>query len=142
MVIITPHACKTVPGSSWVWPGVSFDTLALPQTLSQQPAVITTIPAQSPKRRRKRTPLIVFLLLLSILVAIGAIVSPNLFTSIPGSDPSSSIAFGATGPFVKAPLNASQINAIMHLTGYMKYKQLASLYVSHMSLDEELGQLI
>ena len=108
------------------------------QTPSQQPAVITTVP----KRRRKRTPLLVFLLLLSILVAIGAIVSPNLFTNTPGSDPSSSIAFGATGPFVKAPLNASQINAIVHLTGYMKYKQLASLYVAHMSLDEELGQLI
>jgi beta-N-acetylhexosaminidase len=126
-------------GSSRVSP---LTPLPSSQTLSQQPAVITTIPAQSPKRRRKRTPLIVFLLLLSILVAIGAIISPNLFTSIPGSDPSSSIAFGATGPFVKAPLNASQINAIMHLTGYMKYKQLASLYVSHMSLDEELGQLI
>src|SRR5215469_7367716 len=69
------------------------------QTPSQQPAVITSVP----KRRRKRTPLLVFLLLLSILVAIGAIVSPNLFTNTPGSDPSS-IAFGATGPFVKAPL--------------------------------------
>ncbi len=43
---------------------------------------------------------------------------------------------------MQAPLNAGQINAIMHLTGYMNYKQLASLYVSHMSLDEELGQLI
>ncbi len=43
---------------------------------------------------------------------------------------------------MQAPLNAGQINAIMHLTGYMKYKQLASLYVSHMSLDDELGQLI
>src|SRR5258708_12848434 len=89
--------------------------LPSPQTLSQQPAVITTIPAQSPKRRRKRTPLIVFLLLLSILVAIGAIVSPNLFTIIPGPDPSSSIAFGATVHFVKPLPKAYQIIPILHL---------------------------
>jgi len=38
---------------------------------------------------------------------------------------------------VKAPLNGAQINAIMHLTGYMKYKQLAGLYVSHLTLDEK-----
>ncbi len=29
----------------------------------------------------------------------------------------------------------------MHLVGHMKYKMLAKLYVSHMTLDEELGQL-
>ncbi len=80
--------------------------------------------------------------MLTILVALGAFLGPNLFTNIPGPGSDPSTAFGATGPFVKAPLNADQINAIMHLTGYMKYKQLASLYVSHMTLDEELGQLI
>src|SRR5215472_143824 len=57
-----------------VGPGrVSPSTPWPPQTLSQQPPVITITPAHSPKRPRKRTPLIVFLLLLSALVAIGAI---------------------------------------------------------------------
>src|SRR5207253_9012472 len=42
----------------------------------------------------------------------------------------------------KVPLNADQINAIKHLPGYMKYKQLASMYISRMTLDEELGQLV
>lgn len=116
---------------------------ALPaQAFSQQPPVIPLMQSFRPKRHRLRTFFILFLLMLAMLVALGAILGPNLFASIPGSSSYSSVALGATGPFVKAPLNADQINAIMHLTGYMKYKQLASLYVSHMTLDEELGQLI
>src|SRR5437763_1766662 len=45
------------------------------------------------------------------------------------------------GPFVHQPLDAEQLNDIRHLVTRMQYKQLASLYVSHMTLDEELGQL-
>src|SRR5947209_10567670 len=45
------------------------------------------------------------------------------------------------GPFVQPLFNASQVNALQHLVRYMHYKQLASLYVSRMTLDEELGQL-
>src|SRR6266516_7654417 len=95
-----------------------------------------------PKRHRLRTFFILFLLMLALLDALSAILGPNLFAKVPGSASNSSPALEASGPFVKAPLNADQINAIMHLTGYMKYKQLASIYVSHMTLDEELGQLI
>ncbi|HEY6287383.1 MAG TPA: glycoside hydrolase family 3 N-terminal domain-containing protein [Ktedonobacteraceae bacterium] len=95
-----------------------------------------------PKRHRLRTFFILFLLMLALLVALSAVLGPNLFAKVPGSTSNSSPALGASGPFVKEPLNADQINAIMHLTGYMKYKQLASIYVSHMTLDEELGQLI
>src|SRR2546425_2282811 len=47
-----------------------------------------------------------------------------------------------SGPFVQTPLTPAQVYAIQHLVGHMKYKQLASLYVSRMTLDEELGQLI
>jgi len=95
-----------------------------------------------PKRHRLRTFFILFMLMLALLVALSAVLGPNLFAKVPGSASNSLPVLGAAGPFVKAPLNADQINAIMHLTGYMKYKQLASIYVSHMTLDEELGQLI
>ena len=112
------------------------------QAFSQQPPVIPPAQPYRPKQHRMRTFFILFLLMLIMLVALGAILGPNLFANIPGSSSYSSATLGATGSFVKAPLNADQINAIMHLTGYMKYKQLAGLYVSHMTLDEELGQLI
>jgi beta-N-acetylhexosaminidase len=112
------------------------------QALPQLPPVIAPTQSFPPKRHRMRTFFILFLLMLALLVALSAILGPNLFAKVPGSASNSSPALGASGPFVKAPLNADQINAIMHLTGYMKYKQLASMYVSHMTLDEELGQLI
>ena len=110
--------------------------------LSHPLPVSTPVQTFPPKRHRQRTFFILFLLMLALLVALSAILGPNLFAKVPGSASNSSPALGASGPFVKAPLNADQINAIMHLTGYMKYKQLASIYVSHMTLDEELGQLI
>lgn len=44
--------------------------------------------------------------------------------------------------FVGAPLNPAQIDSTRHLSSRLQYRQLASLYVSRMSLDEELGQLI
>ncbi len=132
----TPHQQDT-------WTAQTPLSPALPaQAFSQQPPAIPLVQSFRPKRHRLRTFFILFLLMLAMLVGLGAILGPNLFASIPGSSSYSSVALGATGPFVKAPLNADQINAIMHLTGYMKYKQLASLYVSHMTLDEELGQLI
>ena len=46
-----------------------------------------------------------------------------------------------TGPFVSMPLTSSQINTLDHLSKYFSYKQLAQVYVSHMTLDEKLGQL-
>jgi beta-N-acetylhexosaminidase len=95
-----------------------------------------------PKRHRLRTFFILFMLMLALLVALSAVLGHDLFAKAPDITSNSLPPLGASGPFVKAPLNADQINAIMHLTGYMKYKQLASIYVSHMTLDEELGQLI
>jgi beta-N-acetylhexosaminidase len=121
---------------------MSPSSLLPAQVLSRPLPVIVPTQSFPPKRHRRRTFFILFLLMLALLVALGAILGPNLFANIPGSVSNSLPALGASGPFVKAPLNADQINAIMHLNGYMKFKQLASMYVSHMTLDEELGQLI
>jgi beta-N-acetylhexosaminidase len=115
---------------------------SLAHELSNPPVASAPRQPSPPKRHRLRTFFILFMLMLALLVALSAVLGPNLFAKVPGSASNSLPALGATGPFVKAPLNADQINAIMHLLGYMKYKQLASIYVSHMTLDEELGQLI
>src|SRR6266487_1728500 len=84
------------------------------QPLSQQTSVILSAPARRTKRHRMRTIFILFLLLLIILVALGAILGPNLFANTHRTKSDSSTTLGAAGPFVKAPLNAGQINAIMH----------------------------
>jgi beta-N-acetylhexosaminidase len=95
--------------------------------------------SQDQQPERLSPPLFILLLLFTILIATSAIFEPHLFANRVGSD--SSTAFGATGPFMKAPLNVIQLNKLWHLVTRMQYKQLANLYVSHMTLDEELGQL-
>jgi len=90
-----------------------------------------------PKRHRLGIHLLILLPLLALMIALGGDLQRSFFTRTHAL----SIHKVPTGPLVQTPLNAGQINAIMHLTAYMKYKQLANLYVSHMTLDEELGQL-
>jgi len=49
----------------------------------------------------------------------------------------------ATGDgFTTVAHKLTPTNTIQHITSDMRYKQLASLYVDHMNLDDKLGQLI
>jgi beta-N-acetylhexosaminidase len=111
-----------------------------PSYTQQQLQPMVSSHEQRTSRRRRRGPMLFLLALLAVLITLGAIFGSSFFKG--SGEPNTPIVSAASGPFVKPPLNAAQINAIMHLTGYMKYKQLASLYVSRMSLDEEIGQLI
>src|SRR5437660_114485 len=47
----------------------------------------------------------------------------------------------SSGSFVQPVLNPAQVDELHHLGKPISYKQLASLYVARMTLDEELGQL-
>ncbi len=94
--------------------------------------------------RRRRTGRIVSLALVAVTVIVvvaglfmhfGSIVPPA-----PGVQTTASPE--QTGPFVKLPYTAPQVNALTHLVDRMNYKELAGLYVAHMSLDEKLGQMI
>ena len=97
--------------------------------------------SSSPQHHSRRK--LVVLLLSVVLVAI--IAAGGVFGQRLLNNPSN-ISFANTavsgGPFVQPPLSDAQIYDLHHLVSHMQYKQLASLYVSHMSLDEELGQLI
>src|SRR2546421_12554412 len=55
--------------------------------------------------------------------------------------PSKNSLASSTGPLLQSLLNPTQVSVLHHLVKYISYKQLASLYVSRMTLDEELGQL-
>jgi len=99
-------------------------------------------PGSGRKRSRFGVPLILALLVLCILVVAGAIFGSSLFNGTSGQATPGATAIDGKGLYVQAPLTADQIYALRHLVNRMKYKQLASLYVARMSLDEELGQLI
>lgn len=95
----------------------------------------------SPQRRRYRLPLLLTFALLALLIVLGGLIQQHVLDGT-ASTPFTSNTTPPVGAFVQAPLNDAQINALHHLVGHMQYKQLASLYVQHMTLDEELGQLI
>ncbi|HET9920106.1 MAG TPA: glycoside hydrolase family 3 N-terminal domain-containing protein [Ktedonobacteraceae bacterium] len=111
---------------------------------SLPPVSVQVVQAQMPRRRKRRTaiPILVTLAVLCLLVAFGAIYAPRYFGGTETQVAPTSGATGHTGPFVQPPLNPAQVNALQHLVSHMQYKQLASLYVERMSLDEEIGQLI
>ena len=46
-----------------------------------------------------------------------------------------------TGPLIQVPLNSDEINQLHHLSQYYNDKTLANMYLSHMTLDQKLGQL-
>jgi beta-N-acetylhexosaminidase len=116
-------------------------------SLSQSPSVSDAntvplpVPAPLPGRRRRRgLLLIVGLPAFVILLIVAGLFGQRLLASAQESQ-AATLPPG-NGPYAQMPLTPQQISAIEHLSGHMKYKALASLYVDHMSLDEKLGQLI
>jgi beta-N-acetylhexosaminidase len=115
------------------------------ETASQQSSDATLFITKPPQRlqRRKGARLLLTLLLLAIIVTLGSFVGQRMLsgtTTIASSSVTPVVQHA--GAFVQQPLNSQQIDGLRNLVSRMKYKQLASLYVSRMSLDEELGQLI
>ncbi len=46
-----------------------------------------------------------------------------------------------TGPFVQVPLSSAEVGKLSHLSAYLNTKTLVNMYLSHMTLDQKLGQL-
>ncbi len=126
----------TMNGSPYTYETYS----TIPLLPAAAPAVTRPVSTQHATRRRLGVPILVTLVLLVGVIAFGSLYGPRMFVGTQGQPAPTSLV--VTGPFMQPPLNPSQINSIRHLVTYMQYKQLASLYVSRMTLDEELGQLI
>src|SRR6266581_55122 len=99
---------------------------------------------RAPRRRRRRIGLILSLALVTLAVIVvltGLLMHFGSTHPVPPSK-QTIVPAGPYGPFIKPPYNASQVNALMHLVDGMTYRELANLYVAHMSLAEKLGQMI
>ncbi len=99
---------------------------------------------RGPRSRRRRTG---FYISLSLVALSAIVIVADLLIHYGSSNPlapgvQATASLEQTGPFVKAPYNMSQLNSLTHLVDRMNYKELAGLYVAHMSLDEKLGQMI
>ncbi|MEO6890160.1 MAG: glycoside hydrolase family 3 N-terminal domain-containing protein [Ktedonobacteraceae bacterium] len=113
-----------------------------------QPSAPALLQPRLPRRRGRGKFGIIALLVLSILIIIvvltgflGRVTTGANTTGNTGVDPTAP-ASGSIGPMLGPPLNPTQVNALRHKSVVMTYRQLASLYVNRMTLDEELGQLI
>src|SRR5258706_9543633 len=94
------------------------------------------------RRRRMGLFVSVAFVMLAGLVVITSLLMHLGSTSQPAPGRQVTVSEAPPGPFVALPYNASQVNALWHGVDRLTYKELASLYVAHMSLAEKLGQLI
>ncbi len=119
-------------------------TSPLPAQDYRRQAPLVPMQAAPRRKRRMRAPVVALLLVLIGLVGVASFFAPRFFATSngTGSKDAQGVTVTGSGTFVRPPLSPTQVEAIMHLSGYMKDKALASLYVSRMTLDEELGQLI
>jgi beta-N-acetylhexosaminidase len=116
-----------------------FQTKALVQNLSSLTSKLPAIPPILTKlAKERRKPLFIGLAAMIVVVVISGVLG-QIWAA---NSPNGPLNYPSDGPYAQLPLSASQINQIQHLAGHMKYKALASLYVSHMSLDDKIGQLI
>ncbi|HZU69489.1 MAG TPA: glycoside hydrolase family 3 N-terminal domain-containing protein [Ktedonobacteraceae bacterium] len=110
--------------------------------ISKRPGIVRRISLRSSILNhyscyRRTLAILILLLLLALVVIVGGDVNLQAFSDI--SDLQSNGA--VSGSFIQMPLDTTQVNDLGHLMNHMQYKQLAKLYVSHMTLDEKLGQL-
>jgi beta-N-acetylhexosaminidase len=134
---------QSLPSLPIVRPSVVTDEQTRPQNEPGQdgsaPDQSSSYLQSSSQPRRSRY-LYLALALLVILIVAGSLFGSLLQQSarntglIPGAANSDA--------FNQLPLNPTQIYELHNISSHMKYKQLASLYVDRMSLDEEIGQLI
>jgi beta-N-acetylhexosaminidase len=95
-----------------------------------------------PRRSQWGLHVAITLLVLAVLILVGSLVGQRLLDNTSSIHPLTPGTNQQVGAFQRPPLNAQQIDDLKRLSAHMHYKQLASLYVARMSLDELLGQLI
>ncbi len=96
---------------------------------------------RQPRWYRVTKVLFLFLVLLALFVALrGNIWKPQ---QLPHMHKVHRIIRTPAGPFLPLPFSPGKIDALRNkdMGNLISYKLLAQLYVSHMTLDEELGQL-
>lgn len=95
----------------------------------------------SGKSRRRKTAEWAKVLILLILTIIVVLLRGDIRLTSAGSATPAPQALLVTGPLIQAPLSPNQVDKLQHLSSYFSDKTLARMYLSHMTLDQKLGQL-
>ncbi len=95
-----------------------------------------------PKKPRKRNSSVwAKVLILLVLTFMVVFLGSDIRQMLAGSTTPTLKVLAKTGPLIKTPLNSDEINQLHHLSEYLNDKTLARMYLSHMTLDQKLGQL-
>src|SRR6266566_9026312 len=95
-----------------------------------------------PKKPRKRNSSVwAQVLILLVLTFMVVFLGSDIRQMLAGSTTPTLKVLAKTGPLIKTPLNSDEINQLHHLSEYLNDKTLARMYLSHMTLDQKLGQL-
>jgi beta-N-acetylhexosaminidase len=96
---------------------------------------------QKPRKPGRRTSSWVKVLVLLLLAFMVVFLGSNVRHLLAGSASPVLKVSAKTGPIIQTPLNSDEINQLHHLSQYINDKTLARMYLSHMTLDQKLGQL-
>ncbi len=93
-----------------------------------------------PRMRRKRTTIakmLILIILVFLVVLLGS--DTQRITARPVKKSTPQVVL-ATGPFIQPPLGPDQVNQLRHLSQYVSTQKQINAYLSHMTLDQKLGQ--
>jgi beta-N-acetylhexosaminidase len=96
---------------------------------------------QIPRKPRRRTSAWVKVLILLLLAFMVVFLGSDVRHMLIGSATPVPKVSAKTGPLIQTPLSSNEINQLHHLSQFYNDKTLARMYLSHMSLDQKLGQL-
>ncbi|HEY6287137.1 MAG TPA: glycoside hydrolase family 3 N-terminal domain-containing protein [Ktedonobacteraceae bacterium] len=80
-------------------------------------------------------------LILLIFILMVVFLGGDIRQMLAGSNTPALKVLSKTGPLIQTPLSSDEINQLHHLSEYLNDKTLARMYLSHMTLDQKLGQL-
>ena len=102
----------------------------------------TALTGEAPKLPvRRKTPAWAKALLLMALALLVALLGGDVRQTVEGVATPATVAPLASGPFISMPLGQDQVRQLQHLEAGMSVNALAQMYLSHMTLDQKLGQL-
>jgi beta-N-acetylhexosaminidase len=112
----------------------------MPLPLYQEP-IRNPVPALREKPGGRKAAEWAKVLVLIILAFLVVLLGGDIRQTVAGSAVPTLQALAVTGPFIQAPLSPDQLDKLHQISAYMSNKALAKMYLSHMTLDQKLGQL-
>ncbi|MEO8972548.1 MAG: glycoside hydrolase family 3 N-terminal domain-containing protein [Ktedonobacteraceae bacterium] len=109
------------------------------EQLLKNPSSPPIVSGQRP--RRKKAAGVAKALILLELALVVAFLCGDIPPVVSRSANPTALPVVKTGPFISLPLNPDEVGKLQHLPAYLNARTLVNMYLSHMTLDQKLGQL-